>query len=105
MPDQPARGGSRAGDHDEARVMNEWQSARAGWDTMAKKAVGACDLARSPIVSRDVLATYLLSLLTAGAGGCSPSTSFELKFDFEDEGEDAPLHTQVETPILPCTPK
>ena len=30
MPGQPARGGPRAGGHNEARVVNEWQSTRAG---------------------------------------------------------------------------
>ena len=40
--------------HNEARVVNEWQSTRSGRDTMAQteKAVSACDRARRPLVSR-----------------------------------------------------
>ena len=37
MPGQPARGGPRAGGHNEARVVNEWQSTRSGRDTRPRQ--------------------------------------------------------------------
>ena len=93
MPGQPARGGPRAGGHNEARVVNEWQSTRPGRDTMAQTEQAA-RLTCSPLT---VLTGSVLALASRSRRG--RLFAFEFKFDFEDEGEDAPLHTQVETPF------
>jgi hypothetical protein len=43
MPDQPARGGPRAGVHNEGRVVDEWQSTKHGRDAMDQaRHGGAC---------------------------------------------------------------
>ena len=70
--------------HNEARVVNEWQSTRSGRDTMAQTEQAA-RLTCSPLT---VLTGSVLALASRGR-----LFAFEFKFDFEDEGEDAPLCT------------
>ena len=71
MPHQPARGGSCAGEHNEARVV---QSVRAGRDTMAQ-AVNTCDLARSLLVSR---AHRLLALASRFSSSSTSKTKTKM---------------------------
>ena len=84
--------------HNEARVVNEWQSTRSGRDTMAQTEQAA-RLTCSPLTDRvsTVLTGSVLALASRSRRG--RLFAFEFKFDFEGEGEDSPLHTQVETPF------